>query len=935
MDNWALDKEDTNLSEKLLDMEFHNDIHANDVNSLLYVPSFQDTTSYNPLFPLNGVTPFIQDKKQLQECEQENNAVKAIDPQFISIRHEEPIFETTQPSPPEVSVKTEPTLDAAEPDMKNTTFTAFTPMRLDEDASFSIKPLSSLQSRDRSPMDNSDLRPSLDEYNKLSSKEKRQLRNKISARNFRNRRKEYIGLLEEQLTERDSLIKSLQEQISNLRLENTHLQEELRVHKSKTTSTMDVSKILTYLEFANALWAGSDATTTTSPLRDSDYELNLLRSEYDRRIQAEQHAYQTLELQMRSQTRELEALKCQRVEVLQEWESERAAHQEKQDAWMSAKAQLEELVSTLRSDTLHLKSEVDDLQSRQCVSESEAHTTMSHLQSDLLHARSELDIARSQNENLSKSNATLRDRISELENSQPMLSQSNVDTDNKLLKDQLSQQIQSVQRLEAANVILKSENARLSDASTRMQILHETNKSLEAKLERMNILQESLLDKEAELTTMREEQEHWISVLSTGLATEEHTAFTAAANVENKLPSLDIPSQLTPEKLPQYISMLRGTIMGLQARLEGVNRSMEQLRSSNIDLSNRAAQGTEAETVLQKKLGEQSEQLLRTQKRCEIQADEINRYKELLDSFEQEACQGNSQYEESYKLQIKNLEEKAKKLQAELDETNMKLVESQKVAPPTVCSSPSNAHKEEMAALEKRCKVLEDQLSAASEENDALWTRVGRGEYNVANERCITLSDNPVSRDYAIRSSTLEALKKENEGLLTQLQSLQKQSAGPSSAEEISGNLIPMQTVENLRAELARLQEAIHLKDKGMLRLKQVFTAKANEFREAVQSLFGYKVRFLENGKVKLTSAYARGARVTTLVFRSEEGNVGEMKLQGEANEGLANVAHLRDYWLSDGIRHSVPCFLAALNLELYENTTQAIRGSFGTMDVE
>ncbi|WFD24924.1 [phosphatase 2A protein]-leucine-carboxy methyltransferase [Malassezia equina] len=680
----------------------------------------------------------------------------------------------------------------------------------------------------------------------------------------------------------------------------------------------------------------AEPATTASPLRESEYELNILRSEYDRRLQAEQHAYRTLELQLRSQTRELEALKCQRVEVLQEWESERAAHQEKQDAWMSSKAQLEDQVSTLRSDALRLKSELDDVQSRQCVSESETHTAMSHLQSDLIHIRSEWELAQSQNATLEKTNEALRTRITELENAQPA-SCSSDDTDNKLLKDQLSQQIQTVQRLEAANVILKSENSRLSDASTRMQILHETNKSLEAKLERMNALQESLLNKEAELSTMREEQERWMSVLSTGLATEEHTAFTAAANVENELPSLDVPSQLTPEKLPQYISMLRGTIMGLKARLEGVNRSMEQLRSSNIDLNNRAAQGTEAESVLLKKVSDQSEQLLRMQKTCDIQADELHRYKELLESFEQEASQGNNHYEESHKLRIKNLEEKTKVLQTELDDKNAQLEELHKKTLPVVDSSAPHAQREDVAALEAQCQALEKQLNAASEENETLWTRIGRGEYNVANERCLTLSDNPVSRDYAIRSSTLEALKKENEGLLTQLQSLQKQSAekiGEDNGDH-DNNVIPLQTVENLRAELARLQETIQLKDKGMLRLKQVFTAKANEFREAVQSLFGYKVRFLENGKVKLTSAYARGARVTTLVFRSEEGNVGEMKLQGEANEGLANVAHLRDYWLSDGVRHSVPCFLAALNLELYENTTQAIRGSFGTMDVE
>lgn len=681
----------------------------------------------------------------------------------------------------------------------------------------------------------------------------------------------------------------------------------------------------------------SDNKASASPLRDSDYELNILRSEYDRRIQAEQNAYRTLELQLRSQTRELEALKCQRVEVLQEWESERAAHQEKQSAWMSAKAQLEEQVSTIRSDVLLLKSELDDTKSRKSASESESHTAISHLQSDLIHVRSELELARSQNASLESSNAALRDRISELENAQSSSSQAESESDYNLLKDQLSQQIQTAQRLEATNVILKSENARLSDASTRMQVLYETNKSLQAKLERMNTLQDSLLTKEAEIAAMHEEKERWISELAKGVAAEEQIAFTAAANVEDKLPSLDIPSQLTPEKLPQYVSMLRGTIMGLQARLEGMSRSMEQLRSSNIELNNRAAQGTEAESISLKKLDEQSEQLLRAQKICEVQADEIQRYKELLSSFEQEAWQGNHQYEESHKLRIKNLEEKTEMLQAELNKKSEELEEARNTKVPTALPPVTGESKEEMVALEARCKVLEEQLSAAAEENMSLWTRVGRGEYNASTERCLTLADNPVSRDYAIRSSTLEALKKENEGLLTQLQTLQKQTAeaSGSSGGAISDNVIPLQTVENLRAELARLQETIQLKDKGMLRLKQVFTAKANEFREAIQSLFGYKVRFLENGKVKLTSAYARGARVTTLVFRSEEGNVGEMKLQGEANEGMANVAHLRDYWLSDGVRHSVPCFLAALNLELYENTTQAIRGSFGTMDVE
>ena len=91
------------------------------------------------------------------------------------------------------------------PKEEPTGFTAFTPMRLDNSSrEMPEKPLEKLpftedvRSAPAAPTvpikrlkhdDWDDLRVSLDEYNRLSSKEKRQLRNKISARNFRNRRK--------------------------------------------------------------------------------------------------------------------------------------------------------------------------------------------------------------------------------------------------------------------------------------------------------------------------------------------------------------------------------------------------------------------------------------------------------------------------------------------------------------------------------------------------------------------------------------------------------------------------------------------------------------------------------------------------------------------------------------------------------------------------
>lgn len=665
------------------------------------------------------------------------------------------------------------------------------------------------------------------------------------------------------------------------------------------------------------------------------YELSMVRSEYEKRRQIDQHAYEVLELQLRSQSRELEALKCQRAEVLHEWEAERAANREKSEAADAARVELAKQVTELRAESLRAIAAHDERESRSRAELAEAQQRATRAEAQLAHQTNALEHSELKTSMISSENESLRARIAALESAadtRRTSTESAHDQDTATLKDQLSQQLRNVHRLESANVRLSADNARLIDESMCMGVLRETNRSLEAKVERLQSLQNTIFEKDAEISAEKRAQDAWATMLRAGVSSDEHAAFTAAANVGDGELSIDPPASLTPETLSAYISTLRGTIMGLQARIDGLHRSVEQLRAANVDLDRRATRGSEKETQLAQELCVANEALSRAQRVSAVQLDELQRCKEVLASFEQEARQGNASYDATHALHIQTLEARV----ATLSKENETLAERNKaLEAPGVAAA-------EVATLQQQLSSLTSQFEAAATENEALWMRVGRGEYNSTREKCLVLSDNPVSRDLAVRTATLDALRKENAGLLEQVETLSRQlaAAGASSADAYThgtaGAVVPMQTVENLRAELMQLQATIQLKDKGMLRLKQVFTAKANEFREAVQSLFGYKLRFMENGKVKLTSVYARGARCTNLVFRSEAGNVGEMKLQGEANEGLANVAHLRDYWLSTGLRHSVPCFLAALNLELYENTTQAIRGAFaGDVDQE
>ncbi|KAF9922992.1 hypothetical protein FBU30_006895 [Linnemannia zychae] len=73
--------------------------------------------------------------------------------------------------------------------------------------------------------------PSSKDLKKMTSKERRQLRNKISARNFRVRRKEYISTLEGQVEQHKTEARHLREAVVVIQAENQRLKEELEESK--------------------------------------------------------------------------------------------------------------------------------------------------------------------------------------------------------------------------------------------------------------------------------------------------------------------------------------------------------------------------------------------------------------------------------------------------------------------------------------------------------------------------------------------------------------------------------------------------------------------------------------------------------------------------------------------------------------------------------
>ncbi|KAI9277418.1 hypothetical protein BY458DRAFT_433155 [Sporodiniella umbellata] len=79
---------------------------------------------------------------------------------------------------------------------------------------------------------------------KLSSKERRQLRNKLSARNFRVRRKEYITSLEEQVAEQKKATEQLRQKLNSVEDENKTLKKEMDLLKRQNQQLQSSARLL-------------------------------------------------------------------------------------------------------------------------------------------------------------------------------------------------------------------------------------------------------------------------------------------------------------------------------------------------------------------------------------------------------------------------------------------------------------------------------------------------------------------------------------------------------------------------------------------------------------------------------------------------------------------------------------------------------------------
>ncbi|KAK8152554.1 spindle assembly checkpoint component Mad1, partial [Phyllosticta citrichinensis] len=190
-----------------------------------------------------------------------------------------------------------------------------------------------------------------------------------------------------------------------------------------------------------------------------------------------------------------------------------------------------------------------------------------------------------------------------------------------------------------------------------------------------------------------------------------------------------------------------------------------------------------------------------------------------------------------------------------------------------------------------------------------------------ARTRVLELRSNPTADAEALKLATVRTLREENKALLAQLE-------GQLAADETDA-AVPLATLNAARDEIAELRRTLASREKSTLRYKQIYAAKALEFKEAVASILGWELEFMPNGRVRCTSLYYPGntnssgnspGAKNSIVF---DGENGTMKVSGGPQSVFANeIRGQIEFWVEQ--RKEIPCFLAQLTLDFWEATTRA-----------
>ncbi|KAJ2911068.1 coiled-coil domain-containing protein mad1 [Coemansia aciculifera] len=436
------------------------------------------------------------------------------------------------------------------------------------------------------------------------------------------------------------------------------------------------------------------------------------------------------------------------------------------------------------------------------------------------------------------------------------------------LERDVAEQCAYIRAAEAQNRELRSEVRRLTGVATQSSTFREASQALQAKVQRLEAQLADNASRDALLDQLQQERALWTQVFSS---------------------SSPVVAAQTADAQRRTIAVLERSAAERQERLDD---AVAQLDDARAQLARVRRESEESWAGLRA-----AEAAL---ERAQTEADFLRAQLASYDAEDERLKPAGGPFDAAKSERIRRLE-----LFVDQQRQWMRAGEAAGEIPDV---APLLAGlREELAAASERCQRLERE---AARLDHVIGSGLG---YDPRTTRVLQLADNPAARDFAIRSAQLEALAAENAQLVDRLRA-SSVAANEGAGEERSPLFC---TIDNLRKDNEALAAQLQESAKLMARYKKQWKRQSARLRDIVYAVLGFRVDFLANGHVRLTSAYAQDID-HNFMMSEDPSNSALMRLVGGTNKQyLTSLNNDMRFWIQE--RGSIPGFMATVTLQNFE----------------
>lgn len=478
-----------------------------------------------------------------------------------------------------------------------------------------------------------------------------------------------------------------------------------------------------------------------------------------------------------------------------------------------------------------------------------------------------------------------------------------------VIKRELSEQVAHIKKLET---LTREQNAELRQYRKQhkaIEVVEEEKRDLQSKMRMMDDLRRELSEAQLRKQVLEDERNSWTSYLETETGDDarfETPEDLARAFIRERLERTGLLNRLG--EIKPELSVKEANIQALEDEKAKLQSEVQQLKLGHNSAPNANEAKARARLERQKALATKEVEFLRAQVKA-FDDEEREMQPERFDAAKTARVKELEDLVDEYRKEVETLQKEfnavenplsvaaGQKRNLDTDEADERVGELRRK---------NRQLQDESGELHKRIKVLESEYKAQNSQLKKLKES--------SRVRVLELKSNPTADAEALKLNTVRTLREANAELLSRLE-----GANPSPSS------VPLATLTAAQDELAELTHIVAEREKRIKRLKQIWTAKSLEFREAVASILGWKLDFMPNGRVRVTSMFYPGDQETgenSIVF---DGENGTMKVSGGEQSAFANeIRDLITFWVEE--RKEIPCFLAAMTLEFWERTTRAAR---------